>query len=78
MLSVNSDAALFVFGILPYWYSLWLPEKTLHYWGVLAWCCVVWIVYFAAKQQWPVLLNSSVELLLALHGLYYVTRRKHG
>lgn len=68
------EAAFFVLGVLPYWYTLWLPDKTDVYWLVLCWCCVVWLTYFVAHGQWAPGVNNAVELGLAVRGLAMVRR----
>lgn len=57
-----SEAAFFALGVLPYWYTIWLPAKDSRYWLVLAWCCCVWIGYMATHEAWAGLANNVVEL----------------
>lgn len=63
------EAAFFFLGVLPYWYTLALPDKSRRYWGVLVWCCCVWLGYFIAHGQAAPAINNAVELALAAAGL---------
>ena len=62
------EAAFFVLGVLPYWYTLYLPEKSLRFWTVLVWCCCIWIIYFSHHGATAALVNNVVELGLAAWG----------
>lgn len=63
------EGAFFLTGVLPYWYTLWLPTKDARYWLVLCWCCIVWIAYFTHKDAHAAVLNNLVELGLATYGM---------
>lgn len=63
------EVAFFILGVLPYWYTLALPEKRRSYWVVLIWCCLVWIAYFWHHGRTAPLVNNIVELGLATYGL---------
>lgn len=64
------DLVFFFIGVLPYWYSITMPEKTLWYWCVLTWCCSCWIVYFSFYRFSPApLINNLVEFSLAIYGV---------
>lgn len=63
------EAAFFVLGVLPYWYTISLPAKCRRYWLVLAWCCCVWLGYFWLHGAFAAMLNNAVELCLAVVGL---------
>jgi len=69
-----SEVVFLVFGVLPYWYSLWMPEKTLGYWCLLFFCCCVWAGYFAEKGQWAPLVNNLVEMGIASVGIARLRR----
>jgi hypothetical protein len=63
------EVLFFIFGILPYWYTIYKKDKDVRYWGVLIWCCCVWISYFIHHGTPAALLNNIIELGLALYGL---------
>jgi len=69
-----SEATFFGLGVLPYWYTLWLREKTTGYWLVLLWCCCVWALYFGSRGQWAPLVNNIVEMGIASVGLARLRR----
>jgi hypothetical protein len=69
-----SEVAFFVGGVLPYWYTLCLREKTTGYWCVLLWCCCVWAFYFGSRGQWAPLVNNIVEMGIASVGLARLRR----
>lgn len=70
-----TEPLFFVLGVLPYWWTLWLPEKSLAYWGLLVWCCSVWIVYMILHDARAGIVNGSVELGIALLRLWQGLRR---
>lgn len=68
----KEEALFFLVGVLPYWYTLWLPEKNTAYWCVLVWACSMWIVYGIRKRARMTVLNNIVELTIAVSGIYYI------
>jgi uncharacterized membrane protein len=71
-----TEAAFFLVGVLPYWYTIALPDKGRRYWLVLCWCCVVWLVYFVHHGRTAPAVNNAVELILALVGLRRASGRQ--
>jgi hypothetical protein len=69
------EIAFFVLGVLPYWFALYQPSKTIRYWQVMCWCCCVWLVYFWVHGASAAILNNAVELCLACYGLRRQTTR---
>lgn len=66
----KEEAAFFVIGVLPYWFTLWLPDKSLVYWVVLVWACCVWIIYGIRKSAKMTVLNNVVEMAIAITGIW--------
>ncbi len=66
---VREEATFFVLGVLPYWYTLWLPSKSTSYWAVLVWACIVWIIYNHRRAAAVGVVNNTVELGIAISGL---------
>ena len=73
-----AECAFFVLGVLPYWRTLWMPEKTLGYWCLLLWCCCVWALYFGSRGQWAPLVNNIVEMGIAGAGIDRLRRASMG
>lgn len=70
----KEELLFFAIGVLPYWYTLWLPEKTSSYWYVLVWACLVWIVYGWRRRASMTILNNVVELGIAISGIAALAR----
>lgn len=71
---VQEEAVFFVMGVLPYWYTLWLPQKTASYWIVLVWCCLCWIIYGWHRRTYVSVLNNVVELGIAVSGIVALSK----
>jgi len=71
------ELTFFVVGVLPYWYTLALPQKSTRYWLVLCWCSCVWSYYLLQHGAWSGVINNAVEFCLAAWGLAR-TRRSRG
>ena len=71
---VKEEAVFFFLGVLPYWYTLWLPQKTESYWIVLVWACLVWIVYGWRRRASMTILNNVVELCIAISGVVALSK----
>ncbi len=65
----QEEALVFFIGVLPYWYTVWMPQKTATYWYILSYLCVVWIAYGYRRGAHMTMLNNTVELCIAISGI---------
>lgn len=70
----TGEIAFVILGVIPYWVTIWMKEKTAAYWAVLSWACLVYIAYYTWHSAPGGVLSTSVELGIAIWGSVRIAR----
>lgn len=71
------EIVFFLLAMCPWWFACWLRDKTVVYWGIYLWVCVLMLVYYSVVHHAPLgILNNAIEIGIGIYGLRRISRRK--